>query len=146
MNCYRVLQLTNSSVGAVATSSTMPFGTITRRVQNAKTCATFGTVTSGADTVYLNETGNYNVTYSASLVAEAAGIVSAALSVNGTQVYTVSATAAAAGDTVNITLPYQIRVCSNGVASANVPATVQIVLTGGDVTGGTSNLIVEKVY
>jgi hypothetical protein len=96
--------------------------------------------------VYLNETGNYSITYSASLYATDAGAVSAALTVNGTQVYTVSATAAAAGDVVNMTLPYQVRVCPNGATSVNVPASVQITLTDGAVTNGTSNIIIEKVY
>jgi hypothetical protein len=85
--------------------------------------------------------------YSASVIAGAAGEVSVALIVNGTQVYEVGSTATAIGDVVNLTLPYQVRVCPNCASSPNnCPVAVQIRLTGVAITGGQTNLLVERVY
>ena len=148
MSTYRVLQLTNEAVGAVAVNGYAPFGRVTRRIQES--CSggtTFNVTTSQADIVYLNEVGNYDITYSASLIAGAVGEVSVALIVNGTQVYEVGVTAAAADDVVNVTLPYQVRVCPNCAGSPNnCPVAVQIQVTGVAITGGQSNVIVERVY
>lgn len=148
MSKYRVLQLTNQNIGAVSADEYMPYGTITRRIQDSDCgCSTFNVTTSGADMVYLNEVGNYNVTYSASLISGAAGEVSVALLVNGTQVYEVGVTAGAADDVINLTLPYQVRVCPNCASTPNnCPVAIQIKLTGVAVTGGTSNLRIERVY
>jgi hypothetical protein len=148
MSKYRVLQMTNETIGEVAVDGYIPFGKVTRRIQeNCGNCSTFNVTTSQADIVYLNETGNYNVTYSASLVAGAVGEVSVALMVNGVQVYEVGATATAIGDVLNITLPYQVRVCPNcSGAPNNCPVTIQVQLTGVAVTGGQSNVIFERVY
>ena len=148
MSKYRVLQLTNQTVGAVAVNGYMPFGKITRRVQEScGNCTTFNVTTSQADIVYLNEIGNYNVDYSASLIAGAIGEVSVSLIVNGVQVYEVGATATAIDDVVNVTLPYQVRVCPNCAgAPNNCPMAIQIQLTGVAVTGGQSNLRIERVH
>lgn len=148
MSKYRVLQLTNDAVAATVVDSFLPLGVITRRIQdNDGCCATFHVTTSNADTVYLNEVGNYDITYSASLIAGAVGEVSATLIANGTAVYEVGATIAAVGDVVNITLPYQVRVCPNCASSPNnCPMSIQIKLTGVEVTGGKSNLLIERVY
>lgn len=147
MSKYRVIQLTNKTIGAVAVNGFMPFGNVTRKVQeNACGCCTFNVTTSNADTVNLNEVGNYDVTYSASLTANGAGEVAVALIVNGTNVYEVSTTAAS-GDVVNVTLPYQVRVCPNcsGLPN-NCPVAIQVQLTGVAITAGTSNLLIERVY
>lgn len=148
MSKYRVLQMTNQSIGAVTLDEFMPLGTITRRIQeNCCGGSTFNITTSNADTVYLNEVGNYDITYSASLVADAAGIVSVALVVNGVEVYEVLSTAAEVGDVVNVTLPYQVRVCPNCASSPNnCPATVQVRLTGAAISSARSNLLIERVY
>ena len=148
MSKYRVLQLTNQTVGAIAVDELMPFGNVTRRIQEScGTCSTFNVTTSQADTVYLNEVGNYNITFSASIIAGAVGEVSVALIANGTQVYEVGATATAVGDVVNLALPYQLRVCPNcSGAPKNCPVAVQIRLTGVAITGGQTNLLVERVY
>jgi hypothetical protein len=148
MSKYRVLQLTNNAIGAIAVNGYMPFGKVTRRVQDpCNNCHTFNVTTSQADIVYLNEVGNYNATYSASVIAGAIGEVSVALIVNGTQVYEVGASAAAVGDVINLTLPYQVRVCPNCSSSPNnLPVSVQVQLTGVDVTDGQSNFIIERVY
>lgn len=148
MSKYRVLQLKNNAVAPVAVDGYMPFGKITRRVQeNCSGSSTFNVTTSQADIVYLNEVGNYNINYSASLIAGAIGDVSVALVVNGSQVYEVVESAAAIADTVNLTVPYQVRVCPNCSSSPNnCPVTIQIQLTGVGVTGGQSNLLIERVY
>ena len=148
MSKYRVLRLTNQTVGAIAVDAYMPFGKVTRRIQdNCGNCQTFNVTTSMADMVYLNEVGNYNINYSASLIAGAAGEVSVAVIVNGTQVYEVGATAAAADDVINLTLPYQVRVCPNCAGSPNnCPVSIQVQLTGIAITGGQTNLLIERVY
>ena len=148
MSNYRVLQMTNTTVGAVAVNGLMPFGIITRRV-NRNVCTdidTFSISTTGANIITVNECGNYDVTYSVSAVASAAGIVTFNLLVNGTNVYSVSETAAS-GDTINLTVPYQIRVLPNSCSTPNNnPVNIQIELTGVAITGGTSNIIVERVH
>lgn len=148
MSTYRVLQLTNEAVGAVAVNGYAPLGRVTRRIQEScGSGTTFNVTTSQADIVYLNEVGNYDITYSASLIAGAIGEVSVSLIVNGTQVYEVGATATAIDDVVNVTLPYQVRVCPNCAgAPNNCPVAIQIQVTGVAVTGGQSNLLVERVY
>lgn len=145
---YRVLQLTNTAVGAVATGTLMPLGAITRKICCGNQAAnTFSVSTTGANTITLNETGNYRITYNVSAVAGAAGVVSFALLQNGVTLYTVSETATAAADTVNLTLVYEVRVLPNCASvTANVPATIQISNTGVALTGGTSNILVEKVH
>ena len=148
MSKYRVLQMTNLTIGAVAAEELLPLGNVTRRIQDScADCHTFSVTTSQADTVYLNEVGNFNVLYSASLLAGAIGEVSVALIVNGVQIYEVGANAAAVGDAVNLTLPYQVRVCPNCAGSPNnCPVSIQVRLTGVAVTGGQANLLVERVY
>lgn len=146
-NKYRVLQLTNNAIGTVAVTNFMPLGVITRRISRCEACInTFTTSTTGTNIVTINECGNYNVTYNASLIGAAAGVIIATLVFNGVNVYSTSATVAA-GDTVNLTLPYQVRVLPNCDAMPNnSPATIQIQLNGVGVTGGTSVLKIERVY
>jgi hypothetical protein len=150
MSSYRVIQLTNNNIGAVAVTNLLPLGTVTRRV-NKTTCGngdttTFTLATTDTNTVAINECGNYRITYSLSGVATAAGIMGVTLQVNGVDTYSVNATAAA-GDTINLTLPYEIRVLPNCVSNTNnVPANISIQLTGIGITGGTSNILIERVY
>lgn len=148
MSNYRILQMTNTDIGAVAVNELMPFGIITRRI-NKNICtdvSTFSISSTGTNILTVNECGNYTVTYSASVVASAAGIVTMNLLVNGTNVYSVSETAAV-GDTINLTLPYQIRVLPNSCSTPNNnPVNIQVQLTGVGITDGNSNIIVERVY
>lgn len=144
---YRVLQMTNNAIGAVAVTNFMPFGNITRKINRCEcNVNTFDITTTGANIIGINESGNYNITYNASLIAAAAGVLIATLVVNGVNVYSSSVTAAA-GETVNLTLPYQIRVLPNcDAVPTNIPANVQIQLNGVGITGGTSVIKVERVY
>ena len=148
MSCYRVLQLTNTNIGAVAVTNLLPLGTITRRV-NRNNCSenpTFTTTTTGTNIVTVNECGNYRISYSLNGVASAAGIATATLQVNGTSVYAVSTTVAS-GATFNLTLPYEIRVLPNTCGTPNNnPVNITLQLNGVGITGGSSNLLVERVY
>lgn len=146
MSNYRLLQLTNNNVPEVAENINMPLGTITRRVTCNKFEPTFVVSTSNVDTVTINEEGYYKITYNAALIATAAGDVEMTLVINGTNTYSVSETATAAG-IVNINLDFITRVFrrSDDIATNN-PMSIQIKSTGVALTGGTSNFIVERVY
>lgn len=150
MSKYRVLQLTNKAVGAVSVNDYMPFGIITRRISCGTGCGcdnTFTVTTTGANIVYLNEPGYYRITYSATLLADAIGVVSNALIANGVSVDTVGESASAVGDSVNLTIVYMVRVLPNcDSVPNNAPMSIQIQNTGVAVTGGTSNLLIERVY
>lgn len=110
---YSLLQLTNLNGGAVAAGAAIPFGGRTAGTSpGCQTTQPFVTTLAGADTMTLNGKGYYKVTYNISAVATAAGHVTISLVANGataTPLYTATATAAAAGDTVNITIPYMTR-------------------------------------
>lgn len=146
MSNYRLLQLTNNNVPEVAENINMPLGTITRRVTCNKFEPTFVVSTSNVDTVTINEEGYYKITYNAALIATAAGDVEMTLVINGTNTYSVSETATAAG-IVNVDLDFVTRVFrrSDDIATNN-PMSIQIKSTGVALTGGTSNFIVERVY
>lgn len=143
----KVLQLTNKNIATVAADSYMPLGITTVRYQlDNCNCPQIFTVTSSAsDTLVVNRGGTYRLDYSASLLATAAGTVTLNVFVNGVSMYTVSATAAAAADFVNITIPLDIYVpCNCNSLPNSVPANIQIQNTGVALTGGTSNLIITK--
>ena len=144
---YQLLQLTNPAIGAVAVDALLPLGTITRKISTRDCCQpTFTVTTSGANTINLNDAGTYKITYTASLVAGAAGLVTINLVQNGTIVATASETATAAGDTVNISLVYVVRALPNFAGLlTNLPSTIQITNTGVALTDGTSNILIEKV-
>lgn len=149
---YKMIQLTNpptTPFGAVAVGGLLPLGTITHRL-GCGNCnqPTFTVTTSGANTVSINDAGYYRISFSASVVATAAGVVTLNLVQNGVVVYSVSQTAGAAGDTVNLSFVYEVRALPNfGAVLPNLPLNLQIVNAGATaLTSGTSNLIVEKVY
>lgn len=152
MSRYKLIQLTNTNVGAIDAGAFIPLGTTTRRI-NAPVdpCSVFQVTSSTSDTVYINEPGYYKVTYSASMTAGAAGNMAVTLVTNGDAVYTVTEEATAAEDIVDITLVYVIRVCPNCCSTpTNCPVALQLKL--GDVATGitpnpsTGNLIIERVY
>jgi hypothetical protein len=146
MSKYKLIQLTNNNVGAIAVDTALPFGNITRRLNSpGPDNTTFTVATTGANIVYLNEPGYYNVIYSLSGVAGAAGVFDVTLTTNGTDIYTSSVTTTADG-TFNITLPYSLRVCPNSCGTpTNCPVGMQLMASGVALTGGVGNLIVEKV-
>ena len=143
---YQFIQLTDNTVGAVATGALLPLGNVTRRYSNNSCCAaTFEVSTSGSDTITITESGYYKVSYNGSLTLEEAGEITLTLTANGTEIISVSDTVAAADDITNISLEYMIRVFPNCSSIRNMPVILQIVNEGVALTGGTSNLIVEKV-
>jgi hypothetical protein len=143
----KLLQLTNSGIGAVAADGFMPLGitTVSFPTSNITDCGPTFTVTSSlSDTVQINKAGTYSVVYSLTAVAEAAGLVTIALVVNGVTKYVVSTTATADG-TVNLTLPWELYVpCNCCTNPLSVPAIVQLQNTGVALTSGASNLIIDK--
>jgi hypothetical protein len=152
MSKYKLIQLTNENIGAVAAGNYLPLGKITRRV-NAPTgdTPTFQVATSGANIVYINDPGFYKVTYTGTFTAAAAGDLAISLVANSDNVYTISETVAAAEDVLNMTLIYTIRVCPNTCSTPyNSPVSIELLL--GDVALGitpapsTSNLIIERVF
>ena len=146
----QVSNLPTAPFGAVATGGALlPLGVITHRI-GCGGCSqpTFTVQTSGANTVTINDAGYYRVTFGASVVATAAGVVTLNLVQNGVVVYSVSQTAGAAGDTVNLGFTFIVRATPNyGAGLPTIPAILQITNTGATaLTSGTSNLIVERIY
>ena len=151
MSRYKLIQLTNTNIGALTANTLIPLGLVTRRYNApVDNCSTFEVASSAADTVYITEPGYYKVTYSFVATAGDAGTVGVSLIVNQNSITTVSEEATAAEDIVNLTLVYVIRVCPNCCATPNnCPVAVQFKL-GATATGitpnpSTANLIVEKV-
>jgi hypothetical protein len=148
MTNAKILQLSNSAIGAVATDVNLPLGVTTAIYPfDTNNCyPTYTIVSSTSDTLSINKSGTYRIVYSLSGVAGAAGEVTVVMNVNGVAKYAVSATATADG-TVNLTLPYELYVpCNCAAAPINVPAAIQFENTGVALTGGTSNLIVSKEF
>lgn len=143
--CYKMIQLTNTSVGAIATNGFMPLGVVTRKINGEKCPSeTFNVNTSGANIIYINEKGYYEIIYNASLIATAAGNVTIELIANGNTIYSVVETATE-GEEVNITLAYVVRAFSNCASCANnLPLSIQIKSTGVALTNGTSNIILQR--
>lgn len=148
MATYKVIQMTNKSIGEVAVDKAMPFGIVTRKINCKNYDSTpFSTNMAGNNIISINESGYYRVTYSASLVASAAGLVKASLLLNGVSTYSVNQTAAAAGDAVNLTLVYEIRACPNSDCNPyNIPVNIQIQLSDTAISDGISNMLIERVY
>lgn len=143
----KVLQLTNTNISAVAANGYMPLGIITVRypTENVNCQPVFTVTSSTSDTIAVNKGGTYKLDYSASLMAAAAGTVTLAVLVNGVSKYTVSATAAAASDLINLTIPLDLYLpCNCNAAPNNIPANIQIQNTGVALTGGTSNVIITR--
>lgn len=142
---YRIIEMQNDNIGAVAVNGFMPFGRVTRRIGTSACNDTpFAVTSSGADTIQITNKGYYKVLYNASLVVGGAGAVTLTLLVNGEPVYAVGETAAGAG-TINLTLIKDVRVFANCAGcSTNCPANIQIQLSGTAITGGVSNIIVDS--
>jgi hypothetical protein len=119
---------------------------MTRQIAQASTCVpTFTVTTNVNNSIYINETGFYEITYNASVVAGAAGNVVVNLQLNGTTIYTATVTATV-GSTVQVNIPFDIRILSNCCSNVrNLPALLQLTNAGVAITGGTSNLIIRRV-
>lgn len=135
---YKLLQITNTNIGARAVNSFLPFGSVTGRINCPyRLDGAISVTTSTSDTIVIGKAGHYLLTYNASVVAGAAGIVEIALIINGTEVYKASASAAS-GATVVIPLTYKFKV-------KDIPTNVQVKLLTTAITDGQSNTIVERL-
>lgn len=147
-NGYRFVQLTNNAIGPVAADAVLPIGVENHGIACGSSCvSSFDVSTTANNVAKINRPGYYKITYSGYLTAAAAGAVVVNLEVNGVVVATGTTTAAAAGDTVAISLTFAIRIlnnCCNSVTS-NTPQNIQfrnaslIALTGGN-----SNVLIER--
>lgn len=145
---FEYIQLSNNTAfGAVEVGGLVPLGVVTRAFMcDGVPQPTFVVGTTGSDTITITESGVYEVQFNASVVATAAGLVTLNLTQNGAVVATASETASAAGDTVNLSITYLVRVFPNIGGLSNVPSTLQILNTGATaLTSGTSNIIVRKI-
>ena len=146
MGNKKMIQMTNKNIGVVAVDGFVPFGNITRRIDCENCYSAFTVSSSNTDTITINEEGYYRVTYSITDLATATGLNTITLVVNGVDTYTVGETVAVAGDAINLTLDYIVRVfrkCDN--VATNNPMTIQI-RADEAITSATANIIVEKIY
>ena len=152
MSKYKLIQLTNNNIGAVAANGYLPLGLITRKLNSAcNNCATFQVTSSTSDALVITEPGYYKITYVGNLSAAAAGNISVTLVTNQQAVVSATETVAAADDVANIVLSYVIRICPNCCSAPyNCPVSVQFQLGSEVATSATedstSNIIVEKLY
>lgn len=145
---YRLLQLTNAAIGPIPAATLLPVGIMTRRIVQEDACQnTFDVTTSVNNAIYINETGFYKITYTGYLTAAAAGDIIVELRINGVTMATATVTATAAG-TVPVVFTFVTRVLSNCCGNVqNAPALVQLYNADTSValSGGRSNLIIERV-
>ena len=146
MHNFKMVQMTNKNIGAVAVNGLIPFGTITRRVDCGSCGSAFTISSSNTDTITINEEGYYKITYSITDIATDVGLNSITLVVNGVDTYTVGETVATAGDAININMPYVVRVfrrCDD--VATNNPMTIQV-RADDAITSATANIIIERIY
>lgn len=143
---YRLLQLTNSNIGAVAADAMIPVGIMTRQITQGSKCQpTFAVTTSANDALYINEAGFYRITYNAYVTVAAAGTIEVELQINGVTMQTAEVTVAAAG-TYLVSFVFVTRAyCNCNDGPSNLPILIQLENTGIALTGGTSNLILERI-
>lgn len=141
----KLIEMKNNSIGAVAINGLIPLGTVIRKIDCGTECPAFTVSSSNADTITISEAGYYEITYSITALATATGLNNITLVVNGVDTYQVGVTVATAGDAINLTLPYVVRVFNrcNNVATNN-PMTIQIKADTA-INSATSNIIVKKV-
>ena len=146
MHREKMIQMTNNNIGVVNANAFIPFGTITRRIDCGNCYSAFTISSSNTDTITINEEGYYKITYSITDVATTVGLNSITLVVNGTDTYTVGETVATAGDAIDLTLPFVVRVfkrCDN--VATNNPMTIQV-RADDAITSATANIIIERIY
>lgn len=147
MSCtnYRIIEMQNTGMGAVASGALMPLGSITRRIATTTGSGVpFQVTHSGSDTIQITSKGYYKVEYNATLTAGGAGDITLVLLANGTPVYSITHHVTAAGN-YNLHFAKEVRVFANCPAcSTNCPMDIQVQNAGIAVTGGTSNIIVDS--
>lgn len=146
MSSYRMIELTNSVIGAVAANANIPLGVPVRAISQQPSCKTTFYVTTNVNTVVsIQEAGFYKIIYTGYLTVGEAGTISLNLLIGGDVASTAEVTASVAG-TYPVSLNFITRVYNNCALNAtNLPTGVQLVNTGTALTGGTSTLIIERV-
>lgn len=146
---YRMLQMTNTNIGAVGTSVPIPLGNITREISRASdsTIPTFETSIDGNNnTVVLREPGFYKINYTGYHAASNNTTVGTRLLVNGVSALFAVQTSPTAGAQMPVVINFVIRaIGSNQNVASNLPMKIQIVNTSTPLTGGTGNLIIERI-
>lgn len=134
-----LLQLTNPNIGAVVANSPVPLGVPTQ----ATLCnnGIYIYTSSQNNTVYITKRGQYRLTYVASITVAEAGNIVFNLVQNGvvTQPLVSTTVTAAAAGTYLVVLDFVVD-----VQCGQVPPRYQVYTTGA-ITGGNSNLIVDKI-
>lgn len=140
---WRLIELTNGNIGAVPVGSLLPIGAITRKVAQEPRCTpTFEVGTTQNNVITVSEYGIYNVEYTGTLVAGAAGVLTLSLLADGVAIATRSATVTADGSFI-FALSKEIRVlknCCNNV----IPITLALQISGVAITGGNGTLILKR--
>jgi hypothetical protein len=136
----KILQITNTSIPAVDENTPIPLGIITRyythpHTHDHNTQPPYVNTTSA---LTLTECGYYKLVYSISATTATIDPLTITLTVNNDTQYTVTETPVAAGDVVNLTLPFVVRVTHNNPVTLTFTPSV-------DITSATSNLVVERV-
>ena len=124
MSCKALLYTTNTTTQTVAAGGVIAPGTIQRRVGNTRCCTPV--ITLNGNNIVLTEPGYYSVQVDVTDAVIEAGAVTVSLVQDGNVIESVTGTAAAAGDAVNITLSAPIVRVFNCTAS-----NLSIVLTAG---------------
>lgn len=141
------IQFTNNNIGAVASGSYLPLGTISRKVDCTTEKSTYEATNTGATLITINEPGFYR--YSAVLSLNLAGAGApfvVTLVANGVDVFSERVTTSAAGY-VTIPIDYMLRVFKNCPSTpTNLPLNVGLRIEGAAITTGTSNIQVKRVY
>lgn len=107
---WLLIELTNGNIGAVPAGPLLPIGAITRKVAQEPRCTpTFEVGTTQNNVVTVSEYGIYNVEYTGTLVAGAAGVLTLSLLADGVAIATRSATVTADGSFI-FALSKEIRV------------------------------------
>lgn len=141
-NNYLFLQNSVGS-GALADGAVIPLGNEVASSRRCNCGSALVPTTTGNNVVNIFQNGVYAFIFNGSLVAAAAGVITVNAVVNGVVVASASQTAGAAGDTVNITLPYVLR---NVRCAANrYPAQIQYTVTGGALTNATASLTAVQI-
>lgn len=128
------IYLVNNTNPIVTVDSVIPLGSVIRRFG----CA----LALNGNTVTADEVGYYDVNASVTAEPTAAGTVAVTLYNNGVAVpgATASATAAAAGDPVNVSFESLVRVLCHGA-----PGALTLVLSGAEATVTNVAVVAEKI-
>lgn len=124
MSCKALLYATNTTTQAVAAGGVIAPGTIQRRAGNTRCCVPI--INLNGNNIVLSEPGYYKVQVDVTDEATAAGAVTVSLVQDGNVIESITGTAAAAGDAVNITLAAPVVRVFNCTAS-----NLTVVLTAG---------------